>query len=85
MPSLDDVSGTIDEIIASALLVDEDDFDDGTSFGEEGFDAESLDLIEMAEIVEEELGVHIPDEDLEDLLTVGQVKEYVAERVESGN
>lgn len=80
--SMDQIGGEVDEIIASALLVDESDFDDETSFGEDGFETESLDIVEMAEMIEAEFGVHVPDEDLEDLVTVGQVKEYVAERMD---
>lgn len=82
MEKLSEVDGVVDEIVASAFLVDESEFDDETEFGPEGFDAESLDIVEMAELVEDELGVHIPDEDLEDLDTVGEVKEYVGERLE---
>lgn len=75
-------SETIDEIVADALLVDESEFDDHTTFDADGLEAESLDIVEMAELVDDELGVHIPDEDLEDLTTVGEVKSYVAERLD---
>lgn len=82
MAKLSEIDGVVDDIVASTFLVDEDEFDDETGFGSDGFDAESLDIVEMAELVEDEVGVHIPDEDLEDLDTVGEVKEYVSERVE---
>ncbi|MEZ3145512.1 phosphopantetheine-binding protein [Halobaculum sp. MBLA0143] len=76
----DEASETVDEIVADALLVDESEFDDDTPFDDDGLAAESLDIVEMAELVEDELGVHVPDEDLEELTTVGAVKSYVAER-----
>ena len=78
------VDDTVDEIIESVLLVDAGAFDDTTTLGPEGLDAESLDVVEMAEMIEDEVGVHIPDDDLEDIETVGEVKEYVADRYEPG-
>lgn len=76
----DTESETIDRIVEDALLVDRSEFDDDTTFDNDGLAAESLDIVEMAELVDDELGVHIPDEDLEDLTTVGEVKSYVGER-----
>lgn len=70
---------TVDEIVAERLGLAESDFDDETRF-EEDVDAESLDLVELAEAVEATVGVHVPDEDLADLETVGEFKAYVAER-----
>jgi acyl carrier protein len=71
------LSNEVDEIVAERLRIDEDEFDDESRF-EEDIGAESLDLVELAEAVEAELGVHVPDDDLADLETVGAVKEYVA-------
>lgn len=73
-------SKSIDSIVADALLVSESDFDDDTPFGSDGLEAESLDIVEMAELVNDELGVSIPDSELEDISTVGEVKSYVAEK-----
>jgi acyl carrier protein len=71
------LSNEVDEIVAERLRIDQDEFDDESRF-EEDIGAESLDLVELAEAVEAELGVHVPDDDLADLETVGAVKEYVA-------
>jgi acyl carrier protein len=71
------LSNEVDEIVAERLRIDEDEFDDESQF-EDDIGAESLDLVELAEAVEAELGVHVPDDDLADLETVGAVKEYVA-------
>lgn len=75
------ISVQIDTIIADRLRVETDSFDDSTTLKGETLDAESLDVVELAEVIEEELGVHIPDEDLADIESVGDLKEYVKERV----
>lgn len=70
---------TIDQIIADVLQVDVDEFDDETVFGTD-LEADSLDYVEIAETIEFDIGVHIPDEDLEAIETVGDVKAFVADR-----
>lgn len=46
----------------------------------EALEVDSLDLVEMAQIVEEEWGVEITGKDMESLKTVGQAVDLVAER-----
>ncbi len=46
----------------------------------EALDVDSLDLVELAQIVEEEWGVEITAKDMEGLTTVGQAVDLVAER-----
>ena len=71
--------------IGVVLERDEDSLDRSTTFAE--LDADSLGLVEVAEIVEEELSsfsstpLHIPDADLEALRTVGDVVDYVLARL----
>lgn len=48
---------------------------------EEDLEADSLDLVELAMALEEELKLEIPDEDLEGIRTVGDAVEFVAERL----
>lgn len=43
--------------------------------------ADSLDAIELVMSVEEEFGIEIPDEDAEKLFTVGDLVEYLKEKV----
>lgn len=50
-----------------------------TSFKED-LNADSLDLFEMVMALEEEFGVEIPTEDLEQIVTVGDVVKYVEAR-----
>ena len=46
----------------------------------EALDVDSLDLVEMAQIVEDDYGVEIKGEDMEGLKTVGQAVDLIAER-----
>ena len=47
----------------------------------ETLDVDSLDLVEMAQIVEEEWGVEIKTEDMKNLDTFGQAIDLVAARI----
>ena len=47
-----------------------------TSF-EKDLEADSLDLFELAMTLEDEYGVEIPSEELENLTTVGEVIKYL--------
>ena len=64
------------EIIGEQLNVDEEAITEATSFKED-LGADSLDLFELVMALEEEYGIEIPSEDLEDLTTVGAVMEYL--------
>jgi len=46
----------------------------------ESLDVDSLDLVELSQIVEEEYGVQMKEEDMKKLLTVGDAVDFVAER-----
>jgi len=46
----------------------------------EELDVDSLDLVEVAQIVEDEFGVELQGEDVKDLTTVGQVIDLVVAR-----
>ncbi len=66
----------IKAIVADNLGVDEDSITMESSFKED-LNADSLDLFEMVMALEENYGVEIPSEDLEKLLTVSDVINYV--------
>lgn len=68
----------VDRIVADVLRVDPAELEEGTVLGED-VPAESLDYFEIAETVEADLGVTIPDEDLEAIETVGDLESYVAD------
>jgi acyl carrier protein len=46
----------------------------------EALDVDSLDLVEIAQIVEDEFGVELEGDDVKDLRTVGQVIDLVVSR-----
>jgi acyl carrier protein len=46
----------------------------------EDLEVDSLDLVELAQITEEEYGVEITDSDMDRLATVGDVVNLIAER-----
>lgn len=46
----------------------------------EELDVDSLDLVELAQIVEDEFGVELQGEDVKDLRTVGEVIDLVVAR-----
>ena len=51
---------------------------EATSFKED-LGADSLDLFELVMAMEEEFGIEIPPEDLEQILTVGNIISYLKE------
>ncbi len=64
------------EIIAEQLNCDANTIFADTSFKDD-LGADSLDLFELVMALEEEYSIEIPSEDLTDLLTVGDVVEYL--------
>lgn len=64
------------EIIADQLSVDAETITEASSFKED-LGADSLDLFELVMALEDEYSVEIPSEDLQELLTVGQVMDYL--------
>ena len=68
------------EIIADQLGVSEDEVTLEASFKED-LDADSLDLFELVMALEEEYDVEIPSDDLAELNTVGDVINYLKDKV----
>lgn len=68
----------IKSIVAEALGAEEDTLSEATSFKED-LGADSLDLFEMVMTFEDEFGVEIPAEDLEQIVTIGDVVKYLEE------
>lgn len=67
------------EIIADQLSIDADSITEASSFKED-LGADSLDLFELIMALEDEYSVEIPSEDLEKLLTVGDVMNYLKDK-----
>ena len=70
------VEEKLKEIIADQLNVDADSITAESRFKED-LEADSLDLFELVMALEEEYGVEIPSEDLEKILTVQDVIDYM--------
>lgn len=44
-------------------------------------DADSLDVVDLVMSLEDEYGIEMPDEDVENIKTVGDIVRYIEERV----
>lgn len=67
-------------IIAEQLSVEEETITMETKFKED-LDADSLDLFEMVMAAEEEYGIEIPSDDIENITTVGEFVKYLEEHI----
>jgi len=68
------VFGALEEFGAESDKIDRD-----AEF--ESLDVDSLDLVELAQIAEDEYGVQIKGEDMENIKTVGQAIDLIADRM----
>ena len=68
----------IKELIVDSLGIEEDQITMEASFKED-LKVDSLDLFEMVMSLEDEFGVEIPTEELEKMVTVGDVVNYIEE------
>ena len=84
-PTADEVLGVVCDALALVLEVDRSGLGRSSAFSD--LEVDSLALVEVAEIVEEQLEPYahapfvIPDRDLESLTTVGQAVDYVMARM----
>lgn len=67
------------ELIADQLSVEADIITEASTFKDD-LGADSLDLFELVMALEDEYGVEIPAEDLENMVTVGDVMNYLKEK-----
>ncbi len=70
------VEGKVKSIIAEQLGVGEDEIKMESSFIED-LGADSLDIVELVMAMEEEFEVEIPDEEAENIKTVGDAVNYI--------
>ena len=73
------MSEKMKSIIAEQLNIDASEITLESSFKDD-LNADSLDLFEMVMALEDKYGVEIPSEDLEKLLTVGDVVNYLKDK-----
>ena len=76
---MSDAADRVREIIANELGVEMEKVTDEASFVED-LGADSLDTVELVMAFEEEFGVEIPDEDAENMQTVGDAIRYLQEK-----
>lgn len=64
----EEVLNKIKEVVPK-FGVNPDDVNDGSTL--EDLDMDSLDVVEIMQAIEDDMGIRVPDEDLEDLTTIG--------------
>ena len=78
---MDDILAKLQTMIAEQFAVDENDIRMDTSF-EDDLGADSVDLVELVMELEEEFDIgEIPEEELQQMKTVGDVVRYVSKNV----
>ncbi len=76
----DDVIERVKKIVVERLEVDAEKVNEKASFIDD-LGADSLDLVELVMAFEEEFGIEIPDDVLEQIGTVGDAVRFIKERV----
>ena len=71
----------IKDIIVEQLDVEEDAVTMEASIAE-GLGADSLDVVDLVMSIEESFDVEIPDEEVENIKTVGDIVKYIENKVE---
>ena len=76
----DQIVNTLREAAVEILGVEADAVVETASFKDD-LDADSLDLVELVMALEERLDISVPEEDLENVKTVGDAVDVVSEKV----
>ncbi len=82
MSDMKEMEEKVKDIIVEELGVERDKLSDEATFMEE-LGADSLDTVELVMAFEKEFDIDIPDEDAEQLRTVGDALKYLHEKVGS--
>ena len=69
----------VKEVIIEKLNADGVEITESTNFKDD-LNADSLDLFELVMALEDEFGIEIPSEELEKLVTVGDVLDYLKDK-----
>ena len=78
----DSIEARVKEIIVNELGVEAEKVTSNASFVED-LGADSLDTVELVMAFEEEFGIDIPDEDAEQMGTVGEAVKYLQNHSDS--
>ncbi len=76
----EDILAKVKKIVAEQLGVDEEKVTEDASFIED-LGADSLDVVDLVMAFEEAFGVEIPDEDVQNIRTVGDVVNYLKNKL----
>lgn len=76
----DDLFARFVKCAVSTLGVDEEKVTMEASFADD-LDADSLDVVELVMSLEEEFGIEVPEEELQDVTTVGQAFTLIKSKV----
>ncbi len=72
----EEILDKVKEVIVEQLNVEEDDVIEDASFIDD-LGADSLDIVELVMALEEQFSISIPDEEAENIKTVGDAVEYI--------
>ena len=75
----EEIFDKLKELVVDQLGVEEDEVTMEATM-QDDLGADSLDLVDLVMSVEEEFGVKLADEDLENIKTVGDIVNYIEER-----
>lgn len=78
--SADSIEAKVIEIVANQLSIREDDIKADSRFLDD-LGADSLDIVELIMEMEEEFDIEIPDEDVEKMVIVKDVIDYICKSV----
>lgn len=70
----------IKAILSEQFDVEEDSITQDTNI-EEDLGADSLDVVDLLMSIEDEFEIEIPDEEIDNIRTVGEIEDYIKERV----
>ena len=76
----EEIFDKLKELVVDQLGVEEDEVTMEATM-QDDLGADSLDLVDLVMSVEEEFGVKVADEDLENIKTVGDIVNYIEDRV----
>ena len=72
----EEILDKVKDVIVEQLNVEEDDVNEDASFIDD-LGADSLDIVELVMALEEQFSISIPDEEAENIKTVGDAVEYI--------
>lgn len=75
----EEIFDKLKELVVDQLGVEEDEVTMEASM-QDDLGADSLDLVDLVMSIEEEFGVKVADEDLENIKTVGDIVNYIEDR-----